>query len=216
MKIQQHQFKINRTASYAVLGDAVNSNTLWFVLHGYGMLAQYFIKKFEPILNETTCIIAPEGLSKFYVDGFYGRVGASWMTKEGRESEIEDYVGYLDQLYEHVVSRNKTKNLKINVLGFSQGGATVSRWVANKKIHYNNLILWASTFPDDIDFKTILPNANTFLLYGTEDEFASKEQINAQKDRLQKVEVDVQFIEFEGKHTIPANVITAKAEQYGW
>ena len=112
----KHHIVVNKTATYHTLGDTKTAKTIWFVLHGYGMLAEYFIKKFEPILNDETCIIAPEGLSKFYTQGFYGRVGATWMTKQDREVEIRDYINYLNQLYEYICKQNNNTNLKINLL----------------------------------------------------------------------------------------------------
>lgn len=88
--IQKNNITVNRTADYYTLGDLSNANTIWFVLHGYGYLAKYFIKKFEPILSSSVAIVAPEALSRFYSNGvgYDGRVGASWMTKESREDEI--------------------------------------------------------------------------------------------------------------------------------
>ena len=104
----KHKLKVSKTAIYHSEGNLKTAKTIWIVLHGYGMLAEFFIKKFNPILNTETCVIAPEGLSKFYSKGFYGRVGATWMTKQNREDEIEDYINYLDQLYE-VILKNFQK-----------------------------------------------------------------------------------------------------------
>lgn len=65
----KHKITVNRTAFYHTLGDVKTAKTIWIVLHGYGYLAEYFIKKFEPILNSETAVIAPEALSKFYLNG---------------------------------------------------------------------------------------------------------------------------------------------------
>ena len=81
-------------------------DTVWFVLHGYGMLSEYFIKKFESILNENTLVIAPEATNRFYLGNNYARVGASWMTNLDREQEIRDNILYLDCL-----TRQKTGEL---------------------------------------------------------------------------------------------------------
>lgn len=205
---------INKTATYHVLGNVKTAKTVWFVLHGYGMLSEFFIKKFEPILNKDSCIIAPEGLSKFYTQGFYGRVGATWMTKEDREVEIQDYINYLNQLHQFICSENSNTNLKINLLGFSQGGATVSRWAANGKVHFDNLILWASVFPDDMNFEKV-NTENTFLLYGNEDEFATHEKVAKQKELLHH-KANFTIIEFEGKHDIPKDVLIKQNQLNNW
>lgn len=132
--------------NYYTIGDVKTAKTFWIVLHGYGYLAEFFIKKFEPVANNETCIIAPEALSRFYLNGFSGRIGANWMTKLQRKEEIIDYTNYLQLLYETVILDIKHENIKVNIVGFSQGGATAIRWFAAKKINCSNFIMWANFF----------------------------------------------------------------------
>src|SRR5690606_6986756 len=142
------------------------------VCHGYGQLARYFLRHFSVIENEETVIVAPEGLSRFYLDGFSGRVGATWMTKEARLSEIEDQAIYLNLLLQNMLQQ-LPEGVRVHVLGFSQGGATVCRWLATQNITCHRLILWAASFPEDIDFET---GRNAFqklpvdVVYGKQDE----------------------------------------------
>jgi len=212
----KHSIKVHKTATYHSSGDIKTAKTIWFVLHGYGMLSKYFIKKFEPIVNDTNCVIAPEGLSKFYTEGFYGRVGATWMTKEDREEEIEDYINYLNQLYNVIIKENSNSELKINIIGFSQGGATASRWVANGKVVPTNFILWSSVFPNEMEFETFGQNFNTYILYGNNDEFSTDEHIKQQEDLLKNSKLNYKIIEFEGTHDVPEKVLLEQAEMNGW
>ncbi len=102
--MKENHLKITKTARYYTLGE-LNDQTenVWFVIHGYGQLAEFFIKKFNVLNDGKTLIIAPEALSKFYLKEFTGRVGATWMTREDREHEIEDYINYLNTLYDTVL-----------------------------------------------------------------------------------------------------------------
>jgi len=212
----KHNIIVNKTATYYTLGDIQSAKTIWFVLHGYGMLAKYFIKKFNPILSNDIAIIAPEGLSKFYTEGFYGRIGAAWMTKENREGEIEDYINYLNQLYNTILKDNQNSDLKINVLGFSQGGATASRWISDKKVKLNNFILWSNVFPDDMDFKSFGTTFNTYILFGNKDEFSTDEHLKKQEEILTNASLNITIIEFEGTHDIPENVLVEQTLINGW
>ena len=46
--MQKHQIIVPKTAKYFTLGELnENTETVWFVIHGYGQLAEYFIKKFK-------------------------------------------------------------------------------------------------------------------------------------------------------------------------
>lgn len=212
----KHNITVSKTANYFVLGDINTAKTIWFVLHGYGYLAEFFIKKFEPIVNNETCVIAPEALSRFYLNGFNGRIGACWMTKHERLDEIKDYNNYLNLLFESVLTENNSNYTKINIVGFSQGGATACRWFASKKLPCTNLILWASVFPDDMDFNFISNETNTTLIYGTQDEFLTEERITILKKQIKKSGINCNIISFDGKHDIPKEVLVEESLRNNW
>lgn len=214
---EKHNIAVNKTATYYTSGNTKTATTIWFVLHGYGYLAKYFIKKFTPILNENTCVIAPEGLSKFYLKGVGvdGRTGASWMTKEDRENEIIDYVNYLDQLYDAILNQNIAPNVKINIVGFSQGGATASRWISSGKVKVNNFILWASVFPSDMNFKKF-HKVNTHFLYGDNDEYVTEERVTKQHEIIASSGVNINTITFQGNHDIPESVLLKQTKRNNW
>ena len=95
-----------KTGKYYVLGEPGNkTKNIWFALHGYGGTAADFADKFKNTLNESMIVIVPEALNRFYVKGFYGSVGASWMTNNERENEIKDYLNFLNNVYNHEVSK---------------------------------------------------------------------------------------------------------------
>src|SRR5476649_2685602 len=137
-----HAITVPRTARYFTIGPTHGfPRELWIVCHGYGQLAEPFIQHFAPIDDGTRLIVAPEALSRFYLDPIpvrrtqkNPRVGATWMTKEDRVAEIADQVTYLDRVV-HEVKRHLTGAApRIVVLGFSQGVATVCRWLASSDV----------------------------------------------------------------------------------
>ncbi len=170
--------------------------------HGYAQLGKYFIRKFNSITNNERTVVAPEALNKFYWEGMNGRVVASWMTKEDRESEIEDYIHYLNQVYELI--KEKNVNAKIIAFGFSQGSSTIARWLAQKnyKIDCNHLILWSGSFPMDVVNEPIFKTIKFDYLFGNEDQFYSKEKIIELESNLNEQEIKPNFIEFDGEHKI--------------
>src|SRR5690554_4646496 len=139
-KATSNQLSVSKTARYYTAGTLdKKTKTIWFVCHGYGQLAKYFIQNFKVLDNGENFIVAPEALSRFYLQGFSGRVGATWMTKEDRENDIKDYNAYLSTLYKKVMKDIPLENVKINILGFSQGVSTVCRWVVSEKIKFDKL-----------------------------------------------------------------------------
>lgn len=208
--MQQHDFIINFKARYYTLGKITETTKqIWFVLHGYGQLAGYFIRKFTRLQEQNVCIIAPEGLSRFYLENLQStgrasdRVGATWMTKENRQVDIENYLHYLNTLFENQVgSANK---IPVTVFGFSQGAATASRWVTARSVNFNRLILWSGLFPPDMDFesgKEILQYKETFFVYGKSDPYINDNRIEEMNMISAKLGITPQIISFKGKHEI--------------
>ncbi|MDX1532557.1 MAG: hypothetical protein R3362_13590, partial [Rhodothermales bacterium] len=106
--MQEHAVAAYRTARYCTLGpDAEAAREAWVACHGYGQLTPAFLRAFEPIAEPGRLIVAPEGLSRFYLPG-HREVGASWMTKEAREDEIDDYVRWIDTAYADALTRAHT------------------------------------------------------------------------------------------------------------
>jgi predicted esterase len=206
---EKRKIKVEKTARYFVHGtDITKAKRVWFVLHGYGQLAEYFIRSFghlDPIEN---FVIAPEGFHRFYLEGFSGRVGASWMTKEERLDDIDDYVKYLDQLYE---SQNIPARAELILLGFSQGVATAMRWLAlGKSSHFNRAILWAGSFPHDVKPEkatTALENLDVHCVIGNKDPFLSEEHIQRTKNHLAELKVEAKWHEYIGDHRIPKEAL---------
>jgi len=188
---------------------------IWFVLHGYGQLPEYFIRKFIPIANDKRVIVAPGGLSRFYLEGFSGRVGSTWMTKEERLLDIENYISYLNEVA-NTVLKEASEDVKVTLLGFSQGSATVCRWAEQLGFQFDRLILHSGAFPADVDFSGLrnkLSSKEVFMLRGTEDEFVNDERKQEQRKLIQKLEVSVNEIEFKGKHDIHIDSLKDIIEQ---
>ncbi len=206
--MEEHFLTTSRTARYFTLGSPppgrARGAELWFVCHGYGQLAARFLERFRPIEAEQRCIVAPEGLSRFYLSEHPAerRVGASWMTKEDRLHEIDDYVRYLDAVYAKVSPAQHA----VTALGFSQGTATVCRWAALGASRIDRLILWGGEVPPDLDLK-LLRVPRLVLVYGTRDEFFTPKVVAANEARLREHGVPYELMSFEGGHVIEADTL---------
>jgi len=195
--IQEHLFSTPRSARYFTLGSLEDSADIWFVCHGYGQLAARFLERFRPIEAKSRCIVAPEGLSRFYLpeSATERRVGASWMTREDRLHEIDDYVRYLDALYRHIAHGAA----RVTALGFSQGTATVSRWAALGSSRIDRLILWGGEVPPDLDLQRLRVSSLT-LVYGTRDQFFTPKVVAANEARLREHKIGYDLVSFDGGH----------------
>ncbi len=194
---------------YCVQGEA-NAETahVWVVFHGYGQLAQYFLRKFD-FLPSNHFVIAPQGNHKFYIQP-YDKVGASWLTKEDRLIDIENQQNYLKKVFETETQHIDFQRVKLHLLGFSQGVATVSRWAVQQKIRFDSLILWAGGFPSEIqktELDFLKPNIHLEVVIGKADQFYNEISVNLQIEKLKELGFLPNLTVFEGKHEIDTQVL---------
>ena len=203
MKFNGNNIKIEKTARYFVneIKGKILKN-VWIVIHGYAQLAEEFLAEFEFLDDDSALIVAPEGLSKFY---FRNKIGASWMTKEDRFNEIEDYLNFLEKLVNQLKNKFDLSDAKFNLLGFSQGVHTATRFFINSGQKFDNLFLCSSDFPKDADFeklKTKLEYSNMYFIYGLKDEIVKQERYSESVELLNKSNIDFSIVTFNGGHKI--------------
>ena len=217
--VQTESIKVQRTARIAMLGGtAKDVRELWYVLHGYGGLATEFIGNFVSIDDGTRLIVAPEALSRFYNESVETRVrnknanatvGASWMTKEQRDTEIEDYIAYLDVMHRDMHSR-AGGGVKITVLGFSQGAAAASRWVAAGGVNADRLVIWGSSIAPELDIanpNTALRKPETIFVIGDKDVFATPKIVEKEFARLRAADFPFRSMSFTGGHRMDDDML---------
>ncbi len=203
----KNNIQINKTAKYVTHGDPKTAKTILFVLHGYGQLADFFIRKFTMLDESEYFVVAPEGLHRFYLKGASGRVGASWMTKEERQIDIDDYINYLDVVWDGISSKYNFEN-KI-LFGFSQGGATASRWHNSGSFNADKFLLWAAVFPKDmmLEFSNMFLKSDNYFVLGNEDEYLSIEQGQFNTRQMNDLNLNFEFVKFLGKHNIDSKTL---------
>jgi len=196
--------EVPKTARLSTIGNAEKPSRIWIVLHGYGQLTPYFIQKFQPLADKGNFVVAPEGLNKFYLNGYNGRVGATWMTKDERENDIADNTRYLNAVYQ-AVTQEFDGAVPVSVLAFSQGVATASRWLANSDVKVDQFIAWAGSIPPDMDWKPFANRMNSMKLhyvFGRKDEFFDEDKIMRNLHLWKDVGISCDMDFFEGVHDI--------------
>ena len=180
------------------------------MLHGYGQLAEFFIRKFQGFDSSDRLFVAPEATNYGYLSGFAGRVGANWMTRHEREIAIQNNHNYLDLLMENLLSQYK-ETPKINVLGFSQGAATATRWASRWAGNLEQLVLWAGGFAEDMileDAHEKFSKTRLTMVLGDQDEFITSESIDKQQDLIKSLGKEVKKLTFSGGHEIDIEMLS--------
>jgi predicted esterase len=228
--VEIHHVPVTRTARVAVLGGGGRRDPegkgveAWTVLHGYRQLAPRFLRRFRGIASPHRRILAPEGLSRFYlaspdrVRDARGTVGASWMTREDRDAEISDYVGYLD-----TVTRKMGADGRHTVLGFSQGAHTAARWAVGGTSRIHRLVLWGAALPNDLpkalpadlpaDPTRRLQGVELVLVRGASDPLRNPAEEAREEAWLQGVGLPYRVEMHHGGHEIDPTLLAALAKE---
>ena len=221
--MNSHRIVVPRSARYYTLGPTHGfPRELWIVCHGYGQLAGRFIAQFAGLDDGTRLIVAPEALSRFYLDPIAERreqaeprVGATWMTREDRDAEIRDQLTYLDLVAAEVRQHLTGASPRLVVLGFSQGTATVCRWLAATELRADHLVLWSGGIPPEFDlaaWAAQLRGASITLVAGDADSMVPPEAVAREAERLSSAGVAFHAHRFGGGHRVDAEALAAVAE----
>ncbi len=211
MEPESHHLAVTRTARYLTLGRREGLlDDVWFLFHGYGQLASELLDYARALSRDRRLLVVPEGLSRFYHED-HQKVGASWMTREDRLSEIDDYVRYLDLLHDRVFEGLDPSKIRLRILGFSQGVATAARWAARGKADAEELVIWGSPLPHDLDEPAMarLSRVKLTLVSGTRDPFLTDERLLEQSSLLKARGIAFAVKRFEGGHRLDDDTLRA-------
>ena len=197
-------------AHYFLSGEPTyEEQEVWLILHGYGQLAEFFVRKFKTVFSPERLFIAPEGTNYNYLEGFQGRVGANWMTKHERETAIENNHRFLDTLMESFLEKYPHRPT-VHVLGFSQGAATVTRWASHWDGKIDTLVLWAGGFALDMDLaiaKEAFIETELIMALGDQDELISADNIQKQEELISQLGKEIHRLSYRGGHELESTLL---------
>jgi predicted esterase len=149
-------------------------------------------------------------------DGRHGEsVGATWLTREDREADLEDHLAYLDRLVSHL-TRDFRDSPRLTILGFSQGSVMAARWVSRGRVVPDRLVLWGTPLPRDVTpegLASVRAGRAVCLTAGDRDPFAPEGTIEADAEALQARGVRAVARRFRGGHAIPPGALLDTAER---
>lgn len=207
MNSEEKEISYKSTNSYSSL-NALTAKTkyIWFVCHGLGYLSRYFLKYFKELNPEDHYIIAPQAPSKYYLSSNFKHVGASWLTKENTERETENNLRYFDAILE---KEPHDRDIKMIVLGYSQGVSVALRYIAKRELQCDHLVIHSGSIPKELtpmDFEFF--KGHTTLVYGNKDAYLTQDRIKSETKKGKSLfGKSLNIIEFDGVHEVNKNFI---------
>lgn len=213
---------VRRTARVVVAGETSAAvRQVWIACHGYGQLARDFAQGLAALHAADRLIAVPEALNRYYLNdhgGVHGAdhpVGATWMTREDRQAEIDDYCGYLDAVHDHVLGRLERASVSVCALGFSQGAQTVSRWAARTLRRPDHLVLWGAGPAQELRPEEVArAGTRLTLVVGERDGYAVAQILEKLVPELERSGVAFTVERFAGGHRLDNDVLRRLATQF--
>ncbi len=210
MNSVEKQISYTTTNSYSTLNQLTpQTKNVWFVLHGIGYLSRYFLKYFDELPPNENFIVAPQAPSKYYLNGAYTHVGASWLTRERTPGEIENVIHYLDQVY---AAEAPPPHCKLILFGYSQGVSIATRWAARRKLPCDHLLLHSGGIPEELegkDFDYLKEHGTDIrIIVGDKDQYLTEERRKSESKKIERLfQGRAKHLIFEGKHEIKKTII---------
>lgn len=207
--------EVTRTARYFQLGpESGPVEELWIGLHGYAQLGARFLRWLAPLDDGATRAVAPEALSRFYLetrmDGHHGpAIGATWLTREHREADLTDHLRFLDRLAAQLLPAGPARP-RVTLLGFSQGSVMATRWLVAGGLRPDRVVLWGAPLPRDVappQLAGALGQTPVLIIAGDADPYATPGSIEENAATLQAAGAQAEARRYPGGHGIPAAVL---------
>jgi predicted esterase len=205
----QKEVTYEATNTYLSLNALTTSTkNVWMAFHGIGYLSRYFIGHFKILNPDENYIIAPQAPSKYYLNGQYKHVGASWLTRENTEAEVSNVLRYVNEVF---MAEAVPPTCKLMVFGFSQGVSIATRWVARNKINCSQIVLYAGGLPGELqpeNFEFLSETSLVRMVVGDQDKFLDKDKLKTERERaISLFGSRVVFKTFSGGHEIKDSLI---------
>lgn len=206
-----------KTTNTYTVKNHYNNNTknIWVACHGLGYLGRFFANYFKSLDPQENYVIVPQAPSKYYQGKDFKHVGASWLTRENTQLEIQNILAYLNAVSHKENLLQNTE--KLVVFGFSQGVSVALRWVAQSKINCKAIVIHSGGIPKELgpeNFSFLDVNTKVYLLYGTKDEYITEQRIKEEGEKAENLFGHrLKIISFDGEHIVNTELILKISEE---
>jgi predicted esterase len=176
--------------------------------HGYAESADTQLPRLRAIEgSEHWLVVSIQGLHRFY-QRRTEEVVASWMTRQDRESAINDNLAYVSSVLDAVSAAWPTEP-SIVYAGFSQGVAMAFRAAVNSNAQRIAVIAVGGDIPPEIESGALARLSSTLICRGSSEEWYTADKLAQDARRLRESGVDVTALELPGGHQWSADASQA-------
>jgi predicted esterase len=178
---------------------------LLIAVHGYGAHKRYMMREAKAVTPENFVIVSLQGPHHHFRktdDGY--RIGFGWLSDYKSEESVHLHHNFLLRVIDQLDSRNLIDPANIYLYGFSQACALNFRFAFTHPDILKGFIGVCGGIPGDLDTNPVYKpfSADTFYLYGDDDEFYTQEKFKDFNDKLASLLPNYESKHYAAKHEI--------------
>lgn len=185
--------------------NIVESAPLLIAVHGYGAHKRYMMREARAVARSSYVIASIQAPHPHYRrtdDGY--RVGFGWLADHKSEENVRLHHKFVLDIVEKLEGKNLIDSKRVFLFGFSQACALDFRFVFTYPDVLSGVIGVCGGIPGDLDTNPLYKpfNAQTFYLYGDDDEFYTQEQFRTFDEKLAAMLPNYRSKHYAAKHEI--------------
>ena len=185
--------------------ESAKTAPLLIAVHGYGAHKRYMMREARLIAPENFVVASVQGPHQHFrqtPDGY--RIGFGWLTEHKPEPYIRLHHEFLLRVIEKLDAEGTIDPSQIYLYGFSQACALNFRFAFTHPEVPRAVIGVCGGIPGDLETNSIYKpfDADTFYLYGNDDEFYSQEKFAGFEKKLRDTLQNFRSKQYEAKHEI--------------
>ena len=178
---------------------------LLIAVHGYGAHKRYMMREARLIAPEGFVIASIQGPHQHYRrtdDGY--RIGFGWLTDHKPEEYVKLHHKFVLEVNHKLASEDLIDRKRVILFGFSQACALNFRFAFTYPDVLRGAIGVCGGIPGDLDTNLVYKpfSAETFYLYGDDDEFYTQEQFATFNEKLSAMLPNYRSKHYSARHEI--------------
>jgi predicted esterase len=178
---------------------------LLIAVHGYGAHKRYMMREARAIAPDGFVIASLQGPYQHFrptPEGY--RVGFGWLTDHRSDESVELHHKFVNELLNKLEKEAVIDRSAVHLLGFSQACSLNFRYAFSFPEAIRSVTGICGGIPSDLDTNAKYKpfNAETFYLYGDNDEFYSEERFDEFDKKLGEILPNYRSKRYAAKHEI--------------
>lgn len=186
--------------------DIATPAPLLIAVHGYGAHKRYMMREAKLVAGDKFVIASLEAPHPHYrptKDGGYA-IGYGWLSSERSEENVRLHHKFVLDVIDKLDADGSVNRTQVFMYGFSQACALNFRFAFTYPQVLCGLIGVCGGIPGDLDTNSVYKpfTADTFYLYGDDDEFYTQEQFTEFNTKLAATLANYASKHYVAKHEI--------------